>query len=177
MVASLRAVLPGQSGIHPGPIHGPQERLALRQLEELPLARAVPVMQRGQHPQGREAGAEIVPDVDADLQGWPAGKPRDGGEATYRLGQRVVRGALDVFPPLAEAGIGHVDQPRIDLAELAVADPPFPLQCAPTEVLYQDVALGHELLDQRLALRVVHIDGHVVLAVVLGEEGGETFFQ
>ena len=61
----------------PCPVHGPEQRLALGQLEELPPSGSIPMMQRGQDPQGREAGAKIVPDVDPLLQRRTAGKARE----------------------------------------------------------------------------------------------------
>ena len=171
-VAGLGAILAGEPGVHPRPVHGAEQRLALSHLEELSLSRPVPVVQSGQDAQRRETRTEIIPDVDAHLQRRAARESRDGGETTYRLGQGVVRGSLDERSPLAEAGIGHVDQARVDLAELAVTDAPLPLQRSRAKVLDQDIALGRQLLDQLLAFGPMHVYRHVILAVVLGKEGG-----
>jgi hypothetical protein len=74
------------------------------------------------------------------------------------------------WAPLAEARVRDVDEPRVELAELPVPEPPLRLGRAGLEVLDHHVRAGGELPDQGLAVGVMHVDADVVLAVILGEE-------
>src|SRR3990172_6164005 len=105
---------------------------------------------------------------------WRRAPPRQGrageGEAAaLGLPRDLVGGALAPGPPAAEAAQPVVDEARVDLAELAVADAP-PVEGAGPVVLEHDVALSRQAPHDLLALALVEVHRDEVLVVVGAEE-------
>ena len=164
------AVLARQSVADPRPVQGADEPFRLGEVDELALAGFVAVMERHQRGGGSHQPPEPVPDEDPAQDRRAAGEARDPDHAAHRLRHGVVGGApLGERPPLAEARVGHVDQARVRLAELPVADLPL-VEGARPEILHEDVGLGRQPLEELLALGGVEVDPHVVLGVIRGEE-------
>src|SRR5207248_3069212 len=96
------------------------------------------------------------------LERRPAREVADRGEAASRLRQGVVRGATrGERSPLPEACIRQVDQRRIDLPKLTVAESELTLHRAGLEVLDDDVGAGDQLLEDSLTIRLVNVEPHV----------------
>jgi len=141
-----------------------------------PLPVRLPVMQGGQHGHLAHHGPEDVTDPDALLQGGLAGEAREPGVARQRLGGAVVGGTvlLGVASPLAEAVLLDVDDARVDLPDVLVADVPAVGDGGP-EIELDHVGLGAQLLEDLLGHVDVQVEGHVVLVGVDVDEHGPLF--
>jgi hypothetical protein len=149
-----------------GPLH-------LGILHEVPQAGdIVPPVHTGQDLEGAHHPSPVVHDPDglfggvASLIEGPAG---DREAATLGLTQDVVTGPLAARAPAAEPSQPLVDEPRIRLAELTVADPPAVEGAGPV-VFHHAVGLVGQHLDDRLPLRLMEVHREEILVVVGPEE-------
>ncbi len=90
--------------------------------------------------------------------------------AAEGLGDRCVARVAPVWACLSESAEGGVDDVWLELLQLLVAEAEA-LHGAGGEVLDYDVGFLHEVLDEGDPLRLLHVDGDVLLVHVEGVEG------
>src|SRR5262245_34865092 len=105
----------------------------------------------------------------------PAGKivalAGDAHQSGHALDHEVVAGALGVRPGLAEARHRAVDEPRVDLPQILVAQA-VTREVADFVVLHQHVALRGELAHDVLPRGFRQIHRHRLLAAIGASEVG-----
>ena len=68
-------------------------------------------------------------------------------------------------PALSEAGAERADDARIDLGELIIAEA-HALHHAGAKIVHDDIGSAHQVVDDRLALRLAQIEGDRALVAV-----------
>ena len=147
-----------------------QRAVGHRDVDELALAAAVALAQRGQDPEGgHQRAAAEVGDLAGRLHGRAvlvAGQAEqpDQAEVVHVVARAVAERAV-----LAVAADRAVDDPRVLLLHPLVADAE-PVEHARPERLEHDVVLLDELQQDRLALGLLEVDADRPLAAVEREE-------
>ena len=143
----------GHHGIHQGHVH--------------PLAPAGELagVQRHQDADGQVHAAQHVAHGAAHTGGLAARVAGDAHQAAHRLGDDIVSGALGVGPVAAEAGHRRINDARVDLFQLVIAQAQL-VHNAGAIVLHHNVRLFDQLLEQLLALRRLQIQGNALLVAV-----------
>src|SRR4030095_11042725 len=106
-----------------------------------------------------------VGDGNADPHRSLARNAGDGHQSAHALGDLVDPRPIAIGPALAEAGDAAIDQPRVNLAHRLVVDPQALLHPRPV-VLYDDVGVLRELLEDRHTLGVAEVERHAPLVAV-----------
>ncbi len=115
-----------------------------RAFDELPFARALSLVERGEDAlHAPHAGPEVA-DGQADRGRRAVGLSRDVHDAAHALGDQVEAAPLPVRSVRAEAGELGVDEARIRLLQDLVAEPRA-LHDGRTVVLHEHVRARHEL--------------------------------
>ena len=146
-----------------------RERIEEREVEMLAHAGLGAVRERRAHGDRRVHAGHDVGDRDARLLRPAAGQvvalAGDAHQPGHPLDHEVVAGPLAVRAGLAEAGDRAVDEPRVDLLQVVVAEP-VAGEVAELVVLEQHVATRRELAHHALPGGLREIDGDRLLAPV-----------
>ena len=151
--------------------HGAQRRIQHGDVDALALSGHAAAIQRGRHGKGGDDGGHAVADhiAGAGRRGLGgAGHAHQPGEA---LDDLVVARPLAQRTFLAEAGYGAVDDARVHCLQFLEAEAKS-LHGAGAEILEDDVGLGHQAQEQRLAARVLQVQRQAALAGVHRQEAG-----
>ena len=130
-----------------------QHRLVERDVDELPLAGTVPVLQRGERPERPERAREVIRNGRrAGRYGRTVRIAGDVADAAHRARDATESRTVAVRARLTVRRDPHHDEARVDGAEIVPAEPPA-LHGAGPEVLGEDVGACGETFDERLTLR------------------------
>ena len=135
----------------------------------LALAGTFLVGERGAHRQAGIHAGQHIGDGDTDFL-WPAtgfvvALAGDGHQSAHALENEVIARAGGVGAGLAKASHRAIHQPRIDGAQVFVAQAVFG-QCTDLEVLQHHIAFRCQLADQRLSFGMCQIDRDGLLAAI-----------
>src|SRR5690606_19614712 len=99
------------------------------------------------------------------------GLARNAHQPSHRLNEEIVSGPCCIWPGLAEASDGAIDDPGIDLLEALVIET---ILGEPTDlkVLDHNVRLGGELADELLPLGMRNVHRHRLFAAIAAGEIG-----
>ena len=146
-----------------GAFHHVEDRLIERHIHHLPAPVVVrAVIKRHQDPDHTVQRRQGVADADPRANRRLAGHPRDVPQTAHRLGDDAEPSQVSHRAGLAVARDAQHDQPRVELGQGLVIEPPL-LQRAGAKVLNHDVGLGGQLSHQGLAFGLAQVDGHRLL--------------
>jgi hypothetical protein len=146
-------------------VEGDQQAVEQREVDALPLAAAIAVVQGRHDAEGAEHARVVVGDGLARARGRVVREAGDAHVAADRLGQHVVAPLLGIGAVLPERGDGGVDQARIHLLQVLVPEAEA-LHRAEAPVLGHDVGAGDQLLEQLGALRRLQLERDAELVAV-----------
>jgi hypothetical protein len=140
-----------------------------RDVDELSLARPLPLNVRQQDPLDGIQRREAIGDRHADLGRAGLREPGDVHQPRLTLDHHVVAGFVPARPGGAVAGNRTVDQPRVQLAR-AIRTESEPLERARPEVLDHHVGGAEKLREERPSVGRLEIDRHALLVAIDAEE-------
>ena len=141
-----------------------------RDVDELPLAGALALVQRGEDRPGRhQRAAAEVGDLARGRHGRAAGRAAQPEQPVARQVVEVVAGPPAVGPLLAVAGDRAVHEPRVLLPQALVADAQA-VEHARPERLEQDVVLADQPEEHVAALSHLQVEPETLLPTIQREE-------
>ena len=145
-----------------------QHRVGHRDLDPLALAGALALIERGEDAGDRVDAGAAVADLRAGHGRRPVLPAGRAGRPAHALRDILIGLAIGVRPGAEPLDRG-VDDPRVQLLK-ALPGEALPVEHAGAEILDDDVAAPDQLLDHRLALRRLQVDGDAALVRVQHRE-------
>ncbi len=142
-----------------------------RAVDVLALAGALALEQRAGEGEGAHRAGRVVDDRRADLDRMDIRRAGRRHHAGQRLDGVVVGRLVSARAVLSEGGHRAVDQLRIDLLHVFVADAEG-RECAGPVILDHDVGVLDELLEDRAAALLLQVEGDGPLVRALRHEAG-----
>ena len=139
-----------------------------RSIDVLTAARRPAVVKCEEDAQGGHEPTVGIARAHSQVDGRLSGLPLTRHDSRKGLHVDVVRGAVDL-EGMPVAGVGRVDQARIDLAELFVGESPG-FQDVELEVRQEYVGLFDQLVEELLAFGFLQVDRHALLVAIDHEE-------
>jgi hypothetical protein len=147
-----------------GELHG-KHRVEHGEIDDLAVARALALPQRGEHRPGAEKTGGHIGDRFPDRGRRPVRRAGDGHEARHRLDDEVVRRPCRELTRLPEAGNTQVDEPRVARAQPCRIDLE-PRGDPGAEVLYHHVAFRRQRGDDLAGARGLEVERDALLVAV-----------
>ena len=148
-------------------------RVEQRDVDVLTFTRGVAVLQRRQNADAGIHARHHIRDAHTDFHRLARRHAGETHDAAHALNEKVISRSAGVGAGMAKPRDGAVDQPWIALTQLFVRQTIFG-EPAGLVVLHQNVGLGQQLVNQRVAFIASNIDGNGAL-VAIGRKVVRTF--